>query len=333
MCQALNHLSERAPDWLRAHSQPEWVERYGPRVDEYRLPDSQEKRQALAELMGREGWGLLSAALDLTTPEAIRTLPAVETLRQIWIQNYVWENERLRWRTNDEIPPAAQYISSPNDVESHYAKKRSTSWVGYKVHVTETCEDEGPPHLITDVTTTIASRSDGDATPGIQQSLKAKALLPETQIVDASYIESDQLVSSSKGYGVDLIGPARADQKWQAQASQGFAAQDFKIDLGNEAGHLPSRASQFELDHGPVSTWQGRHQDQILDGGLYTPCPCRALCAHSQSRQPRRTITLPTEERYRALLAARARETTADYQALYPLRAGIEGTLPGHSCF
>ena len=33
------------------------------------------------------------------------------------------------------------------------------SWVGYKVHLTESC-DEGFPHLITDVHTTAATATD-----------------------------------------------------------------------------------------------------------------------------------------------------------------------------
>ncbi|GLV59198.1 hypothetical protein KDH_60260 [Dictyobacter sp. S3.2.2.5] len=31
---ALNSLAVAAPDWLQAHSHPEWVERYGPRSEE-----------------------------------------------------------------------------------------------------------------------------------------------------------------------------------------------------------------------------------------------------------------------------------------------------------
>src|SRR5215467_1284245 len=53
----------------------------------------------------------------------------------------------------------AQYIGSPYDIEAHYSKKRSTTWVGYKVHLTKTCEKESP-HLITHVETTSAPVSD-----------------------------------------------------------------------------------------------------------------------------------------------------------------------------
>ncbi len=123
-----------------------------------------------------------------------------------------------------------------------------------------------------------------------------------------------------------MLGPARADQKWQAQAAQGFAAQDFKIDW---------EAKQATCPQGhPSSSWtpaRSQYSKEVIKIKFSTvdcgPCPVRTLCTHSQARQPRRTITLPVEERYRALLAARARETTEEYQTLYPRRAGIEGTL------
>jgi hypothetical protein len=36
---ALNSLAVIAPEWLRGQSQPQWVDRYGPRVAAARLPD------------------------------------------------------------------------------------------------------------------------------------------------------------------------------------------------------------------------------------------------------------------------------------------------------
>ncbi|HEU5381232.1 MAG TPA: hypothetical protein VFV38_37885 [Ktedonobacteraceae bacterium] len=42
---ALNCLAIVAPDWLQAHSVPEWVDRYGVRLDDSRLPDGEAERQ------------------------------------------------------------------------------------------------------------------------------------------------------------------------------------------------------------------------------------------------------------------------------------------------
>jgi transposase len=49
MRSALNDLALVAPQWLLEHSQTEWIERYGPRVEEYRFPRGQAKRQAYLE--------------------------------------------------------------------------------------------------------------------------------------------------------------------------------------------------------------------------------------------------------------------------------------------
>jgi len=37
-------------------------------------------------------------------------------------------------------PPSAGMISSPYDPDARYATKRSTSWTGYKVHLSPMCE-------------------------------------------------------------------------------------------------------------------------------------------------------------------------------------------------
>jgi hypothetical protein len=77
---ALNILATRAPDWLRSHTAPEWVERYCLRASEYRLPKSQAERQAWAEQVGHDGQDLLTALYREPTPSDLRSLRAVETL-------------------------------------------------------------------------------------------------------------------------------------------------------------------------------------------------------------------------------------------------------------
>jgi hypothetical protein len=57
------------------------------------------------------------------------------------VQNYLTrESGGVAWRDHDNIPPAARFISSPYDLDAHYARKYSIQWVGYNVHLTETCK-------------------------------------------------------------------------------------------------------------------------------------------------------------------------------------------------
>jgi transposase len=66
-------------------------------------------------------------------------------------------------------PQPARLFASPYDVEARYTLKRATEWVGYKVHLTETC-DADRPHLITQVTTTPAPSADSAVTTPIRAS-------------------------------------------------------------------------------------------------------------------------------------------------------------------
>jgi transposase len=320
---ALNSVALVAPDWLRAHSSPEWVERYAGRLEDARLPSSEEKRQQWALTVGADGCTLLTS-ID-TDPDYpwLRTIPAVRTRRQVWIQNYQRTADTLSWRRNDNIPPAALYISSPYDVQAHYAKKRTTSWIGYKVHVTETCEDEAP-HLITHVETTPAATADGDMTPVIHAALAHKDLLPAVHLVDTAYLDAELLANSQQAYAVDLLGPTRPDYRWQAQAGQGFDAQSFQIEWARRQAICPT---------GHVSTgWTptvDRRGNEIIRIKFSVrdcrPCPSRAQCTRAVAA--RRMLSIRPDQQYRALQAARDREATTEFSAQYRRRAGIEGTL------
>ena len=85
---ALNRLAVAAPAWLRAHLQPAWGERYSHRVENYRFPKADADRQQLAATIGADGFALLQAAYAPDAPPEVRGAPAVEVLRQIWVQQY-----------------------------------------------------------------------------------------------------------------------------------------------------------------------------------------------------------------------------------------------------
>src|SRR5260370_13686398 len=80
---ALNVLAEVAPCWLRDQVTPDWFDRYGRRVEEYRLPKGEEARRSYAELIGADGRHLLQALASETAPAGLRNLPPVDTLRLV----------------------------------------------------------------------------------------------------------------------------------------------------------------------------------------------------------------------------------------------------------
>jgi transposase len=111
---ALNSLAVVVPDWLLALSPAEWRERYGPRIQDYRLPEGKEERTAYATLIGADGLRVLRAVDVPEAPPWWRTIPALQTLRRVWIQNYTWTaSATLRWRTSEEIPPPGNSLAPP----------------------------------------------------------------------------------------------------------------------------------------------------------------------------------------------------------------------------
>jgi transposase len=245
MRRALDALSTVAPQWLRERVREEWVLRYVRRLDDQRLPKSKEERQAEAEKIGADGYELLGDVLSGGSPAWLREIPAIETLRKVWLQNFFYDHRgNVRWRTSEEgIPRSRRYVNSPIDLDCRYARKFTTSWVGYRIHITETCE-EGLPNIITDVQTAPAPVADGDATPLIHEALKEKDLLPKTQFVDTGYLDAELLAESKKNYGVDLYGPTRPDYKWQAREGTGFEAAAFTIDWENEVATCPLKVNR-----------------------------------------------------------------------------------------
>jgi transposase len=325
MRHALNTLAVVAPAWVRAVSHPDWRDRYTRRAEDDRLPTTQAARAALALAIGYDGWRLLAAIDHPEAPPWLREMPAVTILRRVWLQNYWWDGTQLRWREAGNIPPAAQFISSPYDTDAHYARKYTTQWVGYKVHITETCEDD-LPHLITHIETTPGPTADGATTPTIHAALQQRDLLPSTHIVDTGFLDADLFVKSRDDYGVDLLGPTRLDYHWQAREGTGYAAQHFQIDWDQQHAICP--AGKMSTGWMPTIDTRGNPVVQVK----FATKDCRRCdhiteCIRSTKRYPRRTLTIRPQPQYQALQTARQRAATEAFRAEYARRAGIEGTI------
>ena len=244
---ALNCLAIVAPDWLLAHSQPEWVDRYGVRMEDSRLPAGEAERQAWAQRVGQDGVSLLNALFDPEAPALVSgSASGGDFAARVGAELSV-ERRQAGLARLGEHPACWLYISSPYDLDAHYSKKRTTSWVGFKVHLTETCEKDRP-HLITHVETTTAPVSDDARTASIHEGLKQKELLPAQHLVDTGYVDAQLLHSSQQDYGIDLVGPTRADFKWQAQAKRRLRRGPVSDRLASRASHLSRRPHQYQLD-------------------------------------------------------------------------------------
>jgi transposase len=307
------------PDWLRTHHDPSWLERYGPRVDAARLPTTEQERAELARQIGADGFVLLTA-IDTDAPDWLRMLPALTILRRIWIQQYRRDDGQVVWRRPPDLPPGAVMLQSPHDPDVRYSEKRETTWVGYKMHLTETCAADAP-HLITQVTTTPATTTDDATTSAIQAELTARERAPHLHLVDAGYLDGE-LLAQSAAQGIHLCGPIAPDTSWQAKAGRGYALANFAIAWDQEVVTCPQGKRS--------STWRpaiGSRGEDVIQVHFRRAdcqaCPVRAQC----TKGDRRGLTLRPQASHQAKEEARARQTTAGFWALYAARAGIEGTI------
>jgi hypothetical protein len=89
---------------------------------------------------------------------------------------------------------------------------------------------------------------------------------------------------------------------------------------------VPGGAHEHQLDTGHRQAPQPRHQDQVLDEGLW-PLPASSRLHPVTQGVPASDHHGPPHAQYEALRAAREREQTEAYAAEYARRAGVEGTL------
>ncbi len=320
----LDDIAAIVPDWLRGVARPVWFERYGRRVEDYRLPKRREEREALALEVGADGFALLDALDAPEAPAATRGVPMVGTLRDVWRIHYERQGSGPpRWRAGSELPPVGERLQSPYDPEAHYSTKRQMEWSGYKVHVTETC-DEDAAHLVTHVLTCPAMQPDMASTAAIHKGLAAKGLLPVEHFVDAGYVDAGLLVRSQRDHGISLEGPVRAMPHRPTEAEQAYEQRHFTIDWERQQVTCPQgktsvtwRAGRDEVGAPRITAVFSR-----TDCGA---CAVRDLC--TTAREARRSVYFHPRPEYEALNAARARMHDPAWKDRYRVRAGVEGTL------
>jgi transposase len=319
---ALNSLAVVAPDWLRAQVPPEWFDRYSTRIENYRLPQTATAREALAVTIGADGRRLLQAVETATDQPWLREIPAVQTLRQVWMEQYTDPPGPLRWRAVKERVSAAELIASPYNPDARYSTKREVQWVGYKVHLTETCDD-GQPHLITQVLTTLATTPDCVMGPTLHHDLAQRDLLPSTHLLDSGYVDAELLVTAQTAHQIDVVGPTFGSYSRQRLEGQGYDLSAFVLDWEAKQARCPQ--GQTSVKWTPGRDVSGDPVVRIrFDTATCRACPARRACTWAKDAP--RQLTVRPQAHHEAIQAARQRQETAAFKAQYTRRAGVEGT-------
>lgn len=348
---ALEALAAAHPAWTQSVLDESWTRRYGAPVTSWKPPVTDKQRDELALAYGKDGHALLRAIDDPASPHWLKEIPAVSTLRAVLDQNYlrtagedgtevIIRREKGPSEEDGGLPPGDRRIASPYDTDARWGVKRDELWLGYKLHITETCDDCPPcgcggpcrqgcaaaalPNLVTDVVTTPATVPDIAVTRVINDNLAAAGLVPARLYEDSGYLSAEIVVNERRRHGITLVGPLIADTSAQARAARGYARADFAIDYDAETVTCPqgktSQAWTPAVQHG---------KDKIAvkfsprDCG---PCPARDLCMAGKARK-RRQLTLNPRELAEAQAANREQEKTRSFAADYARRAGIEGTM------
>ena len=349
---ALEALAAACPGWLAgAVCVPDWTRRYGARIDSWRLPAGKAARQELTIGFARDGYQLVGACYGGSAPPWARELAAVQVLRTVLLQNFT--------RTVDEqgrevisrrepglgktgLPPGSLKIGSPYDPQARWSVKKDLTWLGYKLHISETCQDppgcgcppdpaaarparcghDTRPNLITHVATTIAPVPDAAMTMPVNQALHRKGLPPARHYQDSGYA-APQAIAEAAQLGIVLVTPLLASTSWQARTETGYDRSAFTIDYDTRTVTCP----QGHTSHSwyPTTTRGKDILTVAFPRRTCQPCPARTLC--TTSTRTGRHLGIPPRDLHELQTTARASQDTRHWQEDYKRRAGIEATI------
>jgi transposase len=298
--------------WAEEVIPPSWEERYGERFVLQR-----HRREEWAEHdkhVGEDGEWFLARVEGAGAPAEIRSLPEVQVLKTVWAQQFREAEGKIVYQAGTSYDGHTQ-IQTPHDPEARYSRKRVQEWVGGKVQVTET-DEEGYPHVITDIAGTCSSKTDYEALPEIQQRLEERDCLPGKQYVDSGYMSGPNLATSARNE-IDLIGPPCPVVSKQSRLPNGITTDQFVIDMERQTASCPAGFST-NPDYG----WQGKIRFRFPDE-VCTRCSFRERCCTGK-----RGRTICVGLTYPLLQEARRRQKTEAFKEDYHKhRSGVEGCL------
>lgn len=240
---ALNEIAEVAPDWVVSVISPDCFDRYVHRFELQRFPKGERAKETLRRQVGEESWQLLHAAHDEQAPQSVQACPSLSVLQRVWQQHFERVDGQVRWRDGPAVENAERVVS-PYETEARASRKRDTDWVGYKVHLTETCGQDEAVHLIVQAEITPATEPDVEETMPLLDELQARDLLPEVRLVVSFYV-SGKILARHAQLGIELVGPLKQEGGWQHETGSGVSA--FQVEWDKRQARCRKAASLADL--------------------------------------------------------------------------------------
>jgi transposase len=255
----------------------------------------------------------------------IAALDAFVLLQRVFLENYQLDPAGTVQSTRAQ-PTGA--VHNPHEPQAQWSSKSTTkdkSWVGYKVQVAETVQQEQPrqrgepgANFLTAILTQDAPASDK---PGLAQVLSEQKDMglepPSALYVDGAYVCSETL-QQAQAQGRQLRGPAPASP----DRGKVFTVEAFEVQVEDRsaicpAGQRSSNVSRLE------EKLTGKVDYRIeWSKGVCTNCPLRDQCV-SPGQNHR---TLVVGELHSLLQARRKEMQTEAFKEEMHQRNGIEGT-------
>jgi hypothetical protein len=318
----LRAIEKESPTWYGTVIPAAFHDVYSVRQSDWRLSEADVK-QKMAEA-GRDGYWLLDL-IESQAPLEVQHLTEVESLRTVLSQQYKREESKVTVRK----PPikGKDVVVSPHETEARWAKKRSTVWQGYKLHVTETVvekeeaeenKEEVDASFLSDIETSAANEGDNEVVDDIQARLIERDLKPEKHYGDRGYVSGANLAHSADK-GIIFMGAAPVDN---SRKPEGYRQSDFQIDWAHQVATCPEGQKSM--------VWYERPQEDGYVGAVIQfqercdACPSREQCAPGTSKCGR-TLTISPYHEY--VTARRAEQQTDGFWEEMKCRSAVEGTL------
>ncbi len=309
---ALGEIAEVAPDWLLQIVSPDWFDRYVHRFELQRFPKGEQAKADLRRQVGEDSWQLLQAASNEQAPQSVQGCPSLARLQQVWNQPFERVDGQVRWRDGPALESAERVIS-PDETEARASRKRDTEWVGYKVHLTETCGEEDAVHLIVQAAITPATEQDVEETMPLLEELQARDLVPEVRLVDSGYVSGEVLALHAEP-GIELVGPLKQEGGWQHATGYGVSA--FQVDWDQQQVRCPQGHLSQNWCPGP------HNQGEEVIWVRFSAVTCQACPAHEQctmrEKNKGRILTLSPQPIHEARLRRRTEQAPRPFSSAMP---------------
>lgn len=217
-------------------------------------------------------------------------------------------------------------LQSPYDPDASYGHKGP----GYSLHVTETCNNEGKPEIITDYEVHGAARSDMGKALSVIERLDEAGCTPDTLFADGGYPSVPSALKMQE-QGIEFITPvnrSRLSDDVIGRDQFQFTAEGLVTQC--PIGHNP-------VDHRILSAHNTTRCSlhAIFDGNLCRSCPMLDRCPvrapnhRTKGCRPRDTVgdfRLEITPEIRLRDEMYVLQQTTEWKNRYAIRAGIEAT-------